>query len=136
MKIITLKIDKFNGGMSDDVREQANGVFTITRNFDIFTNERRLSPYRDTIANDTITGTSSDMTSFDAHNFLYDPNLGLASLSELDPSLTGRFRMLYKSDPVGNGTNWAILASSSQTTIGTALFDVFLPFKDYFWSIK
>lgn len=40
------KIDNFFGGISDDIRQQLLQNFAITQHFDIWTNPKRLTPYR------------------------------------------------------------------------------------------
>src|SRR3990167_9585350 len=44
-KSITLK--RFDGGISDDIREPSSNKFSITKHFDIYSNSYRLTPYRD-----------------------------------------------------------------------------------------
>lgn len=50
-KQITLK--RFDGGISDDIREPSSNKFSITKHFDIYSNPYRLTPYRDTEADQT-----------------------------------------------------------------------------------
>lgn len=137
MKIVPIKVDKFNEGISDDVRDQLNGVFALTKNFDIFTSKKRLIPYRDTLANSGISSTNSTMATYagNSMNFAYD-NTGLYAMAGLNAGTPARFRLFVKTDPTGNGSNWAISSTGSQTTIGSAGFAVMLNFKDYLWGIK
>lgn len=62
-KIYTEVIDSFFGGLSDDVRMQAKEVFAAATHFDIFTNPKRLVPFRAMEADET--------TSFKIENFAY-----------------------------------------------------------------
>jgi len=52
-KLKTKIINRFDGGIIDDIREETNKGFQISTHFDIFTNPLRLTPYRDTEANET-----------------------------------------------------------------------------------
>lgn len=52
-KIKTIKIDQFDGGITRDLRMQSHNKFKITKNFDIFSDSKRLQPYRNLIANET-----------------------------------------------------------------------------------
>ena len=131
MKIVVVKVDRFNGGISDDVREQLNGVFTITRNFDIFSNKTRLTPYRDTAAADTVDGTSSTMTEFKTENFGYDSSK-LFALGRRS-SGSALLRILERSVPSGN---WSLSGSASQTTNGVPARQCFFPYRNYFYGLK
>ncbi len=52
-------INRFDGGISDDIRDTAVNQFSITKHFDIFTNPRRLTPIRD-LENTINDGLSAD----------------------------------------------------------------------------
>lgn len=42
-----IKITRFDGGVSDDIRDQSGNTFAISKHFDNFSNPLRLTPYRD-----------------------------------------------------------------------------------------
>src|SRR3990167_9307857 len=46
-KIIETKIDRFDAGIVNDTRDRRSGVAQMITNFDILTNPRRITPYRD-----------------------------------------------------------------------------------------
>jgi len=52
-KIIETTIDRFDGGVSSDLRDSNSRQFSITKHFDIFTNPKKLTPYRAFEANET-----------------------------------------------------------------------------------
>src|SRR3990167_5898160 len=52
---IETKINRWDGGMLDDIRESSDRGFQITVHFDISTNPLRMTPYGNTIANETKT---------------------------------------------------------------------------------
>lgn len=136
MKILTIKLNKWYGGISDDVREQNPDVFAISYHMNIFGSPVKVSPYKSNITNDTVASTSSDMTQFYTRNFAVSQDTGyLYALGRLSTA-SDKGRILVKTDPVGNGTNWAISASSSQATNGVYFRNTFLPYKSYLYGIK
>ena len=45
-KTIEISIADFNGGIADDARKNTGNEFQISKHFDIFSNPKRLTPYR------------------------------------------------------------------------------------------
>lgn len=136
MKILTLKLNKWYGGISDDVREQNPDVFAISYHFDIFSSPVKMSPYRSQITNDTVASTSSTMTEFYTRNFTVSPDTGYIYAYGRISQASDKGRILVKTDPVGNGSTWAISASSSQSANGTPYRNTFMPYKSYLYGIK
>lgn len=65
----TSKLTRFNGGKSEDLRTQSQIKCSISKNFDIFTNEHRLIPLRDLVADETFAdGVKGD---YELAKFLY-----------------------------------------------------------------
>ncbi len=54
-KIIETKINRFDGGILKDLRENSANGFAITKHFDTFSNKHKLTPYRSYEANETKT---------------------------------------------------------------------------------
>lgn len=52
MATITTKINTFSGGTSADLREKISNQYSITKNFDTFSNPKRLTPFRALEANE------------------------------------------------------------------------------------
>jgi len=136
MKISTIKLDKWYGGISDDVRQQTAESFSLSAHFDIFSSPIKMTPYRSNITNDTVNSTSSDMTQFYVRNFCVSPDTGYLYGLGRERVGSDKIRILVKTDPVGNGSNWAISASSTQSDNGTPYRNTFMPYKNYLWGIK
>jgi|GEM_PF-3144165 len=49
-KIITTLIDKFDGGLTNDLRSKSANKFGLTKHFDTFTYPHKLKPYHQTVA--------------------------------------------------------------------------------------
>lgn len=62
--IIETKIDRFDGGIVNDARHPAEGVSRMIQNFDIYSNPRKMSPYRNSETGDSLADT------FKPQNFL------------------------------------------------------------------
>ena len=52
-KIITTKIDRFDGGITEDKRSTQSNKFSLTKHFDALTYPHKLVPYRSTEADET-----------------------------------------------------------------------------------
>lgn len=52
-KIFETTINRFDGGRSGDLRQPSSNSYSITKHFNIFSNPKRLTPYRDLEANET-----------------------------------------------------------------------------------
>lgn len=120
-------INQFNGGISDDVRERISNKFSISKHFDIFSNPKRLTPYR-SVETDQVTNGKIG-------NFLYSSTgvlLGLGVVSGQD------WPNIYKKD--GSGLITDAWNASGQTanwvgTKGTTQYNTFIEYKGYvyFW---
>jgi hypothetical protein len=134
--IKTVNITKFYGGVSDDVRQQDDGVFHMVRHFDIYSNPLQLTPELTRVADMGIVGTSSTTLTYAFNNFavyrtsLYAIGRTAASANKL--------QIFYKDGTANilNDNQWTIAASSSQAGVGTPMRSAFVPFKDYLWGIK
>ena len=51
--IIKTTINRFDGGRSGDLRQPSSNSYSITKHFNIFSNPRKLTPYRSLEANET-----------------------------------------------------------------------------------
>ncbi len=71
----TVIINKFDGGVAEDLRTFATDESEVSRNFDIFTNPHKLIPYQDSVAEIVKNGLVSDMDDI--------------QLSDVDVSLIG-----------------------------------------------
>ncbi len=99
-KIIITKIDRFDGGQSEDKRSKSSNKFSLTKNFDTMTYPHKIVPYRSTEADETKT--------FKVINFLYAPYTSAFTLYGLGQEVGTTKGMLYLySIDVGLDNNWA-----------------------------
>lgn len=102
-------IDLFNGGISDDIREQTKSQFALTKHFDIFSNPHRLSPYR-SFEDDTNDGVSStDLKQYEVSEFLFSQVSGRLYGIGKQASFS-RAKIFYKTDP--SQGNWTLPATA------------------------
>ena len=87
VKIIETKINRFDGGISEDKRSTQLNKFSLTKNFDVFTYPHKLVPYRSTEADEDKT--------FTITNFLYAPYASAFSLYGLGKEVGTSKGMLY-----------------------------------------
>lgn len=131
MAIKTIKIDSFNRGISDDVRIQENGVFSESKHFDILTNPKRLTPYREQEVEYDIADTSSNLTEFRISNFLYS-NSKLWALGQKN-SGSALIRILERE--FGSDT-WSLSGTATQTDTGVPNTNTFIEYKNNIYGIK
>ena len=123
-KIAEIKIDQFSGGISDDVRIQSPDSFTISKHFDIFSNPKRMTPYRSLEADDT------DITTYFVRDFKYAS--ASAKVYGLGQTGAGLTKIVYKADAITNG--WTIPSSSEGN--GAVKNGCFFEYKDYMWGFQ
>lgn len=121
----TLTIKRFDGGMSDDIREPAANKFSITKHFDIFSSPYRLTPYRDLVA-DTTGQLGVGALIYTSTSYL----LGLGTVSGHSwPQIYYKTGASLITDTWGNKANW--VGTGSQV-----FYELFVEFNAalYFWS--
>lgn len=115
-----IEINNFNGGVSDDVRQNTTNKFSISRHFDIFTNPNSLTPYRSSEA-DTHDGSSATgMKQYRIKNFLLGSDGRLYGLGK-QASLS-KPKIFYKTDPTSG--NWTLPATAEGS--GALIYDSFI----------
>lgn len=124
MPTVELKINNFSGGVSDDIRQENQGVFGITQHFDIHQNPGRLVPYRAFEADDTDVKTSF------VRDFVYAS--ASAKLYGLGQTGAGLTKIVYKADATTGA--WTLPASSEGN--GAVKNGCFFEFKDYLWGFQ
>lgn len=121
-KSIETIINRFDGGISDDVREKASNKFAISRHFNIFDNPYRLTPYRTTEADTHDGSTATGMKQYDVRDFVF---VGSNSrLYGMGKNGSGQTKIVYKADPTDG--NWTLPASSE--TSAAVKYGCFLEF--------
>lgn len=116
------KFDTFYGGIPDDIRTQGNGYGVSAQHFDIFTNPKRLTPFRNMVADN-----GEDLT-FSIINFLYANSV---HYGQGVVSATARNKLFYKaSDPVTG--SWTAV-SSGEASGGSRNRYLFIEFHNYIY---
>jgi hypothetical protein len=70
-KQVEIKQNNWSSGISDDPRAVSQNGFTIAKNFDIFTNPNRLTPYRSFEADTETSVSATDLKQYFVRDFLY-----------------------------------------------------------------
>lgn len=124
MAIFETKITRFDGGISDDIREQSSNSFSISKHFDIFSNPKRLVPYRSTEADE-------DKTK-DIVKFQYAPwSTGYRLFGLGVVSGGAKPKIFFKgADPITD--SWAV-PSNGEASTGARSETVFFHYKNYLY---
>lgn len=110
-QIYQIKLNRFDGGMSDDPRQPISNMGSLIKHFDVFSNPYKLTPYRSTEA-DTNDGSSpTGMKQYDVRDF----QLGLdGKLYGLGRIAANNYPKIFsKADPTTG--NWTLPATAQAT---------------------
>lgn len=129
-KPITIQVNNFNGGISDDPRKLTASEFTISKHFDIFSQPNRLIPYRSLEADTNDGSTATGMKQYSVRDFLYASTS--AKLYGLGQTGAGKTKIVYKADATTG--NWTLPANSEGN--GAVQNGCFVEFKDYLWGFQ
>jgi hypothetical protein len=129
-KQVSIKIADFSGGISDDVRKSSGSEFIVSKHFDIFSNPKRLTPYRSLEADTNDGSTATGMKQYFVRDFKY------ASASDklygLGQTGAGNTKIVYKATSISG--NWTLPANSEGN--GAVKNGCFMEFKDYMWGFQ
>lgn len=129
-KQIEIKVDQFFGGISDSQRKNSLTEYIISKHFDIFSDPRKLTPYRSLLADTNDGSTATGMKQYYVRDFLYHTNS--AYLFGLGQNASGFAEMFYKVDATTG--NWTVPASA--TGNGAVWNGCFVEYKDYAWGFQ
>lgn len=115
----TVKINRFDGGMSDDARESTANKFVVSKHFDIFSYPHRLVPHRSTEADTNDGSTATGMKQYDVRNFQLGSDGKLYGLG-IQPASPTRSKIVSKADPTTG--NWTLNATAESGVNGSASF--------------
>ena len=101
------KINKFDGGLSDDIREPRSNVCANVKHFDVFSNPYRLTPYRSMEA-ESSTVSVADLKTYDLLHFLLARS---GKMYALGKDGSGFPQILQKTDPTTG--NWSLPSTST-----------------------
>jgi hypothetical protein len=129
-KTLEINVQDFGGGVSDNPRENSANKFIISKHFDIFSDTKKLTPYR-SLETDTNDGSTSDgMKQYVLTDFLYASQS--AKLYGLGVNGTGLTKIVYKADATTG--NWTLPANSEGN--GARQQGCLVEFKDYLWGFQ
>ncbi len=124
------KISQFNGGISDTPRKRSGTEFQISKHFDIFSDPKKLTPYRSLEADTNDGSTATGMKQYFVRDFVYAS--ASIKLYGLGQSAGGMTEIFYKADATTG--NWTVPASS--TGDGAVKNGCFFEYKDYLWGFQ
>lgn len=129
-KQVIQSVSDFYGGISDDSRKVSPSEFQLTKHFDIFSNPKRLTPYRSLEA-DTHNGiTSTGMKQYLVKDFVYgSASAKLYGLGQTAGALT---KIVNKADAATG--NWTLPATSEGN--GAVQNGCLVEYKDYLWGFQ
>lgn len=124
--IIQTKINRFDGGITNNSRDSRESVARVVSNFDVFSNPRKMTPYRSSESGDSSASTSQKQ------NFAIARRTGTTySLYALGViSGLNRAEVLYKDLTTGSANDlddatWAT-PSNNQSSAGATNFNLFV----------
>lgn len=127
-KIYEIKINRFDNGISDDVREPRSGIGALLKHFDIFSFPFRLTPHRSMEA-EASTVSAADLKTYDLRNFQLGSN---GKMFALGKNGSGYPQIMQKTDPT-TGT-WSAPATS--TGNAARIVGCFIEWASSFWFLQ
>ncbi len=129
-KQVEITISDFNGGIADDIRKPTLNEFALTKHFDIFSNPKRLTPYRSLEADTETSVSATDLKQYLVKDFVYAS--GSAKLYGLGQTAGGLTKIVYKDDATTG--LWTKPASSEGD--GAVQNGCLVEYKDYLWGFQ
>lgn len=129
-KTVEVKVTDFFGGIADDIRQATSNAFQITKHFDIFSNPKRLTPYRSLEADTNDGSTATGMKQYFVRDFVY--HSASAKLYGLGQTGAGLTKIVYKADATTG--NWTLPSSSEGN--GAVQNGCLVEYKDYLWGFQ
>lgn len=131
MKQVSIIQNSWFSGISDDPRAVSQNGFTITKHFDIFTNPKRLTPYRSFEADTETAVSATDLKQYVVKDFLYaSTSSKLYGLGKV--VATGFTKIVQKA--VAESGVWTLPATSEGN--GAVKNGTFVEYKDYLWGFQ
>jgi len=127
---LQVKQTDFFGGIADDIRKATTNEFQISKHFDVFSNPKRLTPYRSLEADTETSVSATDLKQYLIRDFLYPSASGkLYGLGQTGAGLT---KIVQKA--VAESGIWTLPASSEGN--GAVQNGCFFEYKDYAWGFQ
>lgn len=129
-KTVTIASSDFSGGIADSTRKPTANEFSISKHFDIFTDPKRLIPYRSLEADTETSVSATDLKQYSVRDFLYPTGSGkLYGLGQTGAGLT---KIVQKA--VAESGLWTLPATSEGN--GAVQNGCFVEYKDYAWGFQ
>lgn len=129
-KQIEISISDFSGGIADSSRKASSNEFSLTKHFDVFSDPKRLIPYRSLEADTETAVNATDLKQYVVKDFLYPTGSGkLYGLGQTGAGLT---KILQKA--VAESGLWTTPATSEGN--GAVKNGCFVEYKDYAWGFQ
>ena len=129
-KQLEINIEDWSGGIADDVRLATPNAFSISKHFDIFSNPKRLTPYRSLEADTETSISSTDLKQYFVRDFVYAS--ASAKLYGLGQTGAGLTKIVQKADATTG--LWTTPASSEGN--GAVQNGCLVEYKDYLWGFQ
>lgn len=126
-KIYETKISRFDGGISDDLRQLIINAGGNIKHFDIFSNPNKLTPYRSTEADDNDGTGAGNLKQYNVQDFQLGLNGKLYGLGK--PAASSLPKVFSKADPTTG--NWTIEATAQGT--GALIRGCFIEWQGAWW---
>lgn len=129
-KPIPIYVNQFTGGISDSPRKNAPTEFQISKHFDIWSDPKRLTPYRSLEADTETAVSATDLKQYYVRDFFYAS--ASAKLYGLGQTAGGLTKILQKAD----ATTGLWTKPSSSEGNGAVQNGCFFEYKDYAWGFQ
>jgi hypothetical protein len=130
-KTVTVEINNFSGGVSDDPRENDASKFQATKHFDIFSNPKKLTPYRSLETDNETSVSTTDLKQYTVNDYVYSStSTVLYGLGKV--VATGFTKIVQKANAVSG--IWTLPASSEGN--GAVRNGCLIEYKDYLWGFQ
>ena len=107
-----VEINRFDGGMTDDLRSNIPSQFGMSKHFDVFSSPNRLTPYRSTEADTSTSVSSTDLEQYRVQDFQLGLDGKLYGLGRAAASAVPK--VFSKADPTTG--NWTIESTAEGTS--------------------
>ena len=129
-KQVQVKVENFFGGISDSPRKVSNNEFQSSRHFDIFSDPKKLTPYRSLEADTETSVSATDLKQYLVRDFVYAS--ASAKFYGLGQTGAGLTKIVQKADATTG--LWTLPASSEGN--GAVKNGCFFEYKDYLWGFQ
>lgn len=129
-KTVEVRVTNFNEGITDSTRQSSAAGFAMSKHFDIFSDPKKLTPYRSLEADTNDGSTSTGMKQYFVKDFVYAS--ASAKLYGLGQNGSGLTKIVYKADATTG--NWTLPSSSEGN--GIVQNGCLAEYKDYLWGFQ